>query len=89
MAHIEIRNVPSDLHRKLEIRAAAAGMTLSDYLLRELRLIAALPPLEELIAEARSRPLYDLKKPTADIIREEREKRERQLVDRHRSVRRS
>ena len=73
MAHIEIRNVPSDLHRKLEIRAAAAGMTLSDYLLRELRLIAALPPLEELIAEARSRPLYDLKKPTADIIREERE----------------
>ena len=30
---IQIRNVPDDLHRKLKIRAAEQGLTLSDYLL--------------------------------------------------------
>ncbi len=34
---IQIRNVPESLHRKLEARAAEAGMSLSDYLLREMR----------------------------------------------------
>lgn len=33
---IQIRNVPDDLHRELKMRAAAAGMSLSDYLKREL-----------------------------------------------------
>ena len=37
MAYIQIRNVPDDLHRKLKMRAAQAGMTLSDYLLAEIR----------------------------------------------------
>ena len=64
-------------------------MSLSDYLLKELRPIAELPTLREWVAEVRSRPLYDFEKPTADILREEREKRERQLVARHRRVRSS
>src|SRR5712691_2921028 len=33
MTHIQIRNVPPELHRKLKVRAAEAGMSLSDYLL--------------------------------------------------------
>jgi plasmid stability protein len=45
---VQVRNVPDELHRMLEVRAAAAGMTLSDYLLRELRDIAEKPTLEEL-----------------------------------------
>ena len=81
--------MPSQMHRTLKARAAAEGMSLSEYLLKELRPLAALPTLEELTREVRSQPLYDLKKPTAEIIREEREKRERQLVARHRRVRRS
>ena len=84
MPHVQIRNMPSEMHRTLKARAAAAGMSLSDYLLKELRPIAALPPLDEVIAEARSRPLYDFRKPASELIREEREKRERQLVARHR-----
>jgi hypothetical protein len=88
MPHVQIRNMPDDMHRTLKARAAAEGMSLSDYLLKELRPIAAFPPLDELVAEVRSRPLYDFKKPTSEIIREEREKRERQLVARHRRVRR-
>jgi len=33
---IQVRNVPDDLHRQLKSRAAAAGMSMSDYIKREL-----------------------------------------------------
>ena len=34
---IQIRNVPEAIHRRLKARAAEAGMSLSDYLLVDLR----------------------------------------------------
>ena len=34
---IQIRNVPSELHRRLKSRAALTGISMSDYILRELR----------------------------------------------------
>jgi plasmid stability protein len=37
---IQVRNVLDPLHRKLKARAAMAGMSLSDYLLAELKEIA-------------------------------------------------
>ena len=37
---IQIRNVPDALHRRLKSRAALAGMSLSDYLLSEIRDVA-------------------------------------------------
>jgi len=48
MTMIQIRNVPEPLHRKLKSRAALAGMSLSDYLLTELRRVAAQPTIEEM-----------------------------------------
>jgi plasmid stability protein len=45
---IQIRNVPDEVHRKLRVRAAAAGLTLSEMLLREARLLAEQPTLEEM-----------------------------------------
>lgn len=45
---IQIRNVPDALHRRLKSRAALAGMSLSDYLLGEIREVAERPTLEEL-----------------------------------------
>jgi plasmid stability protein len=47
---IQIRNVPDALHRRLKARAALAGMSLSDYLLSEIREVAERPTLEELRA---------------------------------------
>ena len=44
---IQVRNVPDVLHRSLKARAAMAGMSLSDYLLGELREIAERPTLAE------------------------------------------
>jgi predicted nucleic acid-binding protein len=42
---IQVRNVPEALHRGLKARAATMGMSLSDYLLGELREIAERPTL--------------------------------------------
>ena len=44
---IQIRNVPDDLHRTLKVRAAKAGMTLSDYLLSEIEQVAKKPTMKE------------------------------------------
>src|SRR5437588_3652826 len=52
---VQIRNVPDTLHRRLKSRAALAGMSLSDYLLNELREMAERPTLEELQARLQSR----------------------------------
>ena len=45
---IQIRNVPDDLHRKLKARAAAQGMSLSDYLRAEAEQLASRPTPEEI-----------------------------------------
>jgi len=47
---IQIRHVPDALHRRLKARAAANGLPLSDYLRRELELVAAQPTTEDLRA---------------------------------------
>ena len=45
---IQVRNVPDSLHRKLKIRAANEGLSLSDYLLREMEHVAERPTMKEL-----------------------------------------
>jgi len=53
---IQIRNVPDALHRRLKSRAALEGMSLSDYLLGELRRVAERPTLAELRERLDRRP---------------------------------
>ncbi len=72
---IQIRNVPDPLHRELKSRAALAGMSLSDYLLAEIREIAARPTLDQLRARLNSRPATTLTQPPADAVRAERDHR--------------
>lgn len=71
---IQVRNVPDRIHRKLKSRAALAGMSLSDYLLRELKRTLERPTREELVARL---PGYDdvLKPSPATLVREERDRR--------------
>lgn len=52
---IQIRNVPDDLHRTLRARAAAAGLSLSDYLLAEIVRVAERPPVAEILTRAAAR----------------------------------
>lgn len=72
---IQIRKVPSELHRKLKARAAMEGMSLSDYLLREVRLVAERPTLEEIKQRLSSRAPVRLSTSLADAVRAEREAR--------------
>lgn len=57
---IQIRNVPDEVHRELKVRAAQAGMSLSDFLNAELALLAARRPLTELRAEVPPGPSLEV-----------------------------
>jgi len=72
---IQIRNVPDALHRKLKSRAALAGMSLSDYLLSEIREMAHRPTLEELRERLESRSEVKPSVSPVQVIREERDRR--------------
>jgi antitoxin FitA len=74
-AMIQIRNVPDALHRQLKSRAALAGMTLSDYLLREIRRVAERPTVDELRARLERRPETTLSVEPAQAVRAERDRR--------------
>jgi len=72
---IQLRNVPDSLHRTLKARAAMAGMSLSDYLLAEIRWLVDRPTLAELQVRVRCRGGVTLPVPAADAVRREREAR--------------
>jgi antitoxin FitA len=72
---IQLRNVPDDLHRTLKARAAIAGMSLSDYLLAEIKEIAERPTLNEFRARLHKREPVAVQLDTARLVQEEREAR--------------
>ena len=72
---IQLRNVPDALHRGLKARAAMAGMSLSDYLLAEIKEIAAKPTLAELRGRLHKRSPISVNIDTALLVREERDAR--------------
>jgi len=71
---IQIRNVPDRLHRRLEARAAQAGMSLSEFLLAEARKVAECPSRQELIDRVAQLPPV-LRTRAAAAVRAERERR--------------
>lgn len=71
---IQIRNVPDTLHRQLKSRAALAGMSLSDYLLSEIRQVAERPTIDELRARLARLPEVTLTVAPADAVRAERDR---------------
>lgn len=52
---IQVRDVPDDVHRTLKMRAAGAGMSLSDYIKQDLEAAARQPSLEEIDARVAAR----------------------------------
>ncbi len=66
---IQIRNVPDELHRTLKVRAAKAGMTLSDYLRSELEQVAKKPTMREWLERVSSREPVEVDEPPEVIIR--------------------
>jgi plasmid stability protein len=72
---IQLRHVPDALHRRLKTRAALAEMSLSEYLIREVRKIAERPTLDEIKARLRATGPSRLKTSPTTIVREERDRR--------------
>jgi len=72
---IQIRNVPEDVHRTLKVRAAQAGMSLSEFLLREVIHVAQRPTLDEVLKRIEERGPAQVSIDSAAAVRAEREGR--------------
>ena len=70
---IQLRNVPDALHRRLKARAAMLGMSLSEYLISEIKYIANKPTPEEFRERLEGREPIE---PEIDIVRILREERD-------------
>jgi plasmid stability protein len=66
---IQIRNVPDQVHQELKVRATKAGMSLSEYLLREITRVAEKPSLEEVLERIRGQEPIELDEDPAVTIR--------------------
>lgn len=69
---IQIRNVPEQLHQELKSQADKEGLSLSDYLLRELRAVAGRPTMTAWLAEVASHEPVALTMTAAEAISAER-----------------
>lgn len=72
---VQIRNVPPELHRRLKARAAIEGLSMSDYVLREVRKALDRPTRQEVLERLRTRPLRRLRRSAAEVVRAERDSR--------------
>jgi antitoxin FitA len=72
---IQIRHVPAALHRRLKMRAAAAGMSLSDYLRQELERTASQLTYEELRGRLAELPRHHVRETPEQAVRRERDSR--------------
>ena len=66
---IQIRNVPDEVHKALKVRAAKEGMSLSDFLRREVTKVAEKPSLAEIIERIRRREPVELDEDPVVTIR--------------------
>lgn len=74
-AMIQIRNVPTKLHRVLKARAAMEGISMSQFILREIEKALERPSQQEVFQRIAEQGATNLSRPAAEFIREERERR--------------
>jgi plasmid stability protein len=72
---IQLRHVPDAVHRKLKARAAMEGVSLSDYLVREVAALAEQPTLQETLAEIAKLPPVTWLEPVVETVRKARNSR--------------
>jgi plasmid stability protein len=69
---LQVRNVPDDVHRTLKVRAAQAGLSLSDYVLRQITVAARRPTFDELVSLIQSDGSVEPSEDSAAAVRDER-----------------
>lgn len=74
-AMIQIRNVPVKLHRELKVRAAMEGISMSQFILREIQRALERPSRTEVFRRIAEQGETYLSRPAADVLGEERKVR--------------
>ncbi len=72
---IQVRDVPESVHGTLKMRSAREGMSLSDFIKRELERVAERPTMQEWLERTRQAKPILAKQTPAQIIRELRDER--------------
>jgi antitoxin FitA len=72
---IQVRDVPDSVHGTLKSRAAREGMSLSDFIKRELERVAQRPTMLEWLERMQQTKPIQSKRTAAQVIRELREER--------------
>jgi antitoxin FitA len=72
---IQVRDVPDQLHATLKARAASQGMSLSDFIKKELERTAERPSMREWLEMTRRAKPIPAKRSAAQIVRELRDAR--------------
>lgn len=66
---IQVRDVPDHVHSRLKSRAAREGMTLSDFLKRELARVAGRPTMQEWLERSEQVKPLRSRRSAAQVIR--------------------
>jgi plasmid stability protein len=72
---IQVRDVPESVHGALKARAAREGMSLSDFIKRELERVAERPTMREWLERAQQAKPIPAQRTAAQVIRELRDER--------------
>ena len=72
---IQVRDVPEQVHGTLKARAAREGMSLSDFIKRELERAAERPSMREWLEQAHQAKPIPAKRSAAQVVRELRDGR--------------
>jgi plasmid stability protein len=72
---IQVRDVADDVHGALKARAAREGLSLSDFLKRELKQMVERPTIQEWLERTRQAKPISSPKNAAQVIRELRDER--------------
>lgn len=67
---IQVRDVPDQVHSTLKARAAREGMTLSDFIKRELQRSVELPTMREWLERMGQAKPISTKRRAAQVLRE-------------------
>lgn len=65
---VQIRDLPDDVHQVIRTRAAAAGLSLAEYLRREVTVLARRPSLPEWLEHSRGVTQQSPSVSTGDIV---------------------
>ncbi len=73
--HVQIRELPEETHRKLKIRAAQEGLSMSDYLKRLIGRDLDRPSWDDMVRRINALEPITLTESTTELVRRERDSR--------------